>query len=222
MINLYEKIKGRLTVDIREKINPYLGIRRQRKLREKQFTIFSNNCWGGHLYRYFNLPYLSPTIGLYFFSDDYMRFLNNARQYLEADIKFVTYRESKYREILEERGGENLICPIGVIDDIEVVFLHYKSDEEAMLKWRRRSERICWDNIIVKMSEMNLCSETLIRAFDRIPYNNKFIFTTKDYGIDSQIIWESEMGNSEIKDDTTYFRKYIDPVALVNRENIFK
>ena len=151
-----------------------------------------------------------------------MKFLSNIKRYLEEDMRFVTYKESRYRKILEERGGENLICPIGVISDIEIVFLHYKTENEALLKWRRRSERICWDNIIVKMSEMNLCTEGIIKNFDKLKFEKKFIFTTKDYGISSQIIWKSNEGCNEIKDDTTYFRKYIDPVALVNGATNFQ
>ena len=121
-----------------------------------------------------------------------------------------------------ERGGENLICPIGLIDDIEIVFLHYKNKDEALSKWRRRTERICWDKIIVKMSEMNLCTESIIKNFDKLKFEKKFIFTTKDYGISSQIIWKSNEGCNEIKDDTTYFRKYINPVALVNGATNFQ
>ncbi|WP_113846262.1 DUF1919 domain-containing protein [Enterococcus durans] len=26
-------------------------------------AIISNNCWGGHVYRYFGMKYLSPAIG---------------------------------------------------------------------------------------------------------------------------------------------------------------
>jgi uncharacterized protein (DUF1919 family) len=178
MIELIDKIKGRLTVDIREKTDPYLGKRRQRNLVTKNFTIFSNNCWGGHFYRYFNLPYLSPTIGMYFFAEDYMKFLSNIKKYIEEEIRFVTYKDSKYRNILEDRGGENLICPIGIINDIEIVFLHYKTKEEALSKWRRRTERICWDNIIVKMSEMNLCTDEIVMGFDKLSFDRKFIFTT--------------------------------------------
>ncbi|MCA6056256.1 DUF1919 domain-containing protein, partial [Bacteroides thetaiotaomicron] len=71
--------------------------------------------------------------------------------------KFITFKESRYRKILEQRGGKNIICPIGVFDDIEVIFLHYKTSEEASEKWRRRKARIYWNNIFFKMSEQNEC-----------------------------------------------------------------
>ena len=47
MIDLIDKIRGRITVDIRERTDPYLGKIRQQELVAKKFTILSNNCWGG-------------------------------------------------------------------------------------------------------------------------------------------------------------------------------
>ena len=41
---------------------------------------------------------------MYFFAEDYMKFLSNIQKYLEEDVRFITYKESKYRKILEERG----------------------------------------------------------------------------------------------------------------------
>ena len=40
-------------------------------------TIFSNNCWGGMIYESYNLPKNSPTVGLFFFADDYIFFLEH-------------------------------------------------------------------------------------------------------------------------------------------------
>lgn len=34
-------------INIREKLNPYFAKYRRNKLKNKNFTIISNNCWGG-------------------------------------------------------------------------------------------------------------------------------------------------------------------------------
>lgn len=100
------KIKGR------EFLNPYLAPLRRRLLLIKggvlPFTIISNNCWGGHVYRYFDLPYDSPTIGLYFFSSDYLKFVSNLHFYLNQELQFISYTESKYKEPLIIRGEKIL------------------------------------------------------------------------------------------------------------------
>lgn len=64
-------------------------IRRIFLLKNRDFTIISNNCWGGHVYRYFNLPYQSPTVGLFIVSKDYIKLLKNFVFYMETPITFI-------------------------------------------------------------------------------------------------------------------------------------
>lgn len=73
----------------------------------------------------------------------------------------------------------------------------------------RRSSRINWDNLIVKNSEMNYCTHKNIKEFDELPFERKFIFTTRDYSIDSQVIYKEYMGCNQVMDDTSLFPKYI-------------
>ena len=68
---IIEKIWGK----IRDVLVPVLAPLRRRKLKERDFTIISNNCWGGICYEYYGLQKLSPTVGLYFFSEDYIKFV---------------------------------------------------------------------------------------------------------------------------------------------------
>ncbi len=212
---LLEKVADKFRVRLREKIfNPILGRCRCRYLNNNRFTIISNNCWGGHVYRFFDIPYDSPTVGLYFFSDDYIKFVYDLRKYLNGEIRFVTYKESRYKKILENRG--EVECPIGIIDDIEIVFLHYKSSQEALEKWTRRKDRMHWDNLVIKMSEQNLCTPEHLRKFDNLPVRKKFVFTSEDYGLDSQIIFCDWLGKGEVVNDTLHFRKYVDLINLIN------
>ena len=47
-IKYYKKrLRWFLTVDIREWANQYLGPIRKKHLKGDDFTIISNNCWGG-------------------------------------------------------------------------------------------------------------------------------------------------------------------------------
>lgn len=213
---MLNRIINSFKIQSREKLNPYLGPIRLKRLSRlmgndfHSFTIISNNCWAGHVYRYYDLPYSSPTIGLFFFSEDYVKFVYDLKRYLSLDFKFITYKESRYRAQLVEYGGECLECPIGILGDIEVVFLHYKTAKEALDKWTRRAERINWDNILFKMSEMNLCDPSLLIKYDQLPTKKKIVFTTRDYNLNSQIIHKESYMKNQITDDTTNFRKYID------------
>ncbi len=94
--------------------------------------------------------------------------------YFSLDLQFISHEQSKYCEDLKLRNTPP--CPIGVLDDIEIVFLHYHSEEEAYTKWNRRKERIDINNVIVKMSEQNHCTCEHLNAFDALPYKTKFVW----------------------------------------------
>lgn len=216
-MELLERLADPFRVRFREKfLNPLFGRSRRHCLKNDKFTIISNNCWGGHVYRFFNLPYDSPTVGLYFFSEDYVKFVYNLEYYMNIVPSFISYKESKYRDILEER--KEIKCPIGIIDDIEIVFLHYQTLEEVLEKWMRRKKRIHWDNLIFKMSEQNLSTLDLLYKFDNLPAEKKVLFTSADYGLESQVIFGDWIGCKEVRNDTLHFRKYIDLIKLLNGE----
>lgn len=142
-------------------------------LKNRDFTIISNNCWGGRIYQRYGLPYTSPTVGLMFFADEYLKFVQNLEYYLSQDLKFIPKKESKYYDFYTEKDR---YYPIGLLDDVEVVFLHYKSEKEAYDKWNRRKARINWDNLIVKFNDQNRATIDHIKAFDKLPYKNKLCF----------------------------------------------
>lgn len=146
-------------------------------IRQKDFTVISNNCWAGKLYQYLDMPYLSPTVGLYFFADDYLRFLNNLRYYLSLELSFISVEDSKYKEILVQQGHD--CVPIALLDDVEVIFLHYKTEEEANEKWNRRKQRVNWNHLIIKFSRMNGCTENHLRNFSDLPFSQKIMLNNK-------------------------------------------
>ncbi len=45
------------------------------------------------------------------------------------------------------------------------------------------------------MSEQNECKEEYLKAFDQLPTNKKIVFTHKDYGLKSQIIFKEFENN---------------------------
>ncbi len=211
---LHQKLNS-IRVEGREICNPYFAPIRRLSLKDKNFTIISNNCWAGHVYRYYGLGYNTPTIGLFFFSKDYIRFVKNLKYYIENDLEIISVNQSNYYEELVQRGHLN--CPIGRIDDIEIVFLHYSSNKEALEKWNRRKDRIVWNNLYYKFSEQNLCTFEDLKSFDSLPTQNKFVFVSEDYGLESQIVFKEYRGMHSVPNDTTLFRKYINLTGFLNQ-----
>lgn len=62
---------------------------RKKQLKFTEFTIISNNCWGGIVYESYNLPKQSPTIGLFFMAKDYIEFLSDLKGYIYGELTFI-------------------------------------------------------------------------------------------------------------------------------------
>lgn len=211
----------RFTVDklatVQEKFrNKFLSKIRRNRLNNTDFSIISNNCWGGSVYRRYNLPYSSPTVGLYFFADEYIKFLENLETLIRSDIKMIDAKESKYADLLERKG--QLAVPVGVINnEVEVVFLHYKTKEEAYEKWIRRCERVNFQNLIIKFSEMNMCSESHLKRFEQLPYSKKVLLLAKKHDqISIGSIVERYTKNGEISNDTLYYDRFVNLEKMIN------
>ena len=106
----------------------------RRTLSNERFCIVSNNCWGSSIYKSLDRAYNTPFVGLFLYPDCYLKLLRNFDRCVSSPIQYKT--SSKYFEGRAE-------YPVGVVlDDIEVHFLHYKSESEAGVKWHRRMERM--------------------------------------------------------------------------------
>ena len=128
---------------------------RRNKINKSRFTIISNNCWGGECYESYNLIKQSPTIGLFFMATDYIKFISNIKHYLNQKIEFINPKESKYFYSLKKDPHFGSY-PVGKLDDIEIFFMHYSSEEQVLKKWNRRIKRI---------------------NFEKLPYKNKICFS---------------------------------------------
>lgn len=208
---LIEKIE---TKKIKEK--------RCKKLINNNFSIISNNCYAGWVYRNFNLPYKTPTVGLFIMPDDYIKLINNLKYYfLECDLKFIDCNNSKYKDYLKYKDERFGSYPIGLLDDIEIHFLHYANEKEAKEKWNRRCKRVNWDNLILKFDDQNLCTFDNLKDFSRIKTSAKKIcfVANQENKLDKDFIYVKEFKkDSYMIDDTWYNNKYVDLIKFLNRK----
>ena len=170
-----------LRLKINEWKRKYFSIFRRKKIKYDNFSIISNNCWGGMIYESYRMKKLSPTVGLYFYADDYIKFIKDIKMYLKSDLTFIKANESKWKDSFNDKRIGSF--PIGKIKDIEIFFLHYKSEKEALEKWNRRIKRINYEKIIFKFNDQNGCNENHVNEFFSLPYKNKLFFTVKDWKI---------------------------------------
>ena len=86
--------------------------REKRKLIKNDFTIISNNCWGGMVYESYDLIKQSPTVGLFMIASDYIKFLSKLDEYISAELTFISPQDSRWKEIpqsLAIRDLENIL-----------------------------------------------------------------------------------------------------------------
>ncbi|WP_440444146.1 DUF1919 domain-containing protein [Phascolarctobacterium sp.] len=162
--------------------NTYLKITsrlRRKELKFNDFTVISNNCWGGILYESYNLPKNSLTVGMFFMAEEYIKFVSNLRHYTQDCVMtFVPPEQARHRDFYakDKRFGT---YPIARIDDVEIALLHYHSEAEAKAKWERRCERINWDRLLVKMNDQNSCEHIHAEKFMKLPIKNKLFMTVR-------------------------------------------
>ncbi|MDA7558640.1 DUF1919 domain-containing protein [Flavobacteriaceae bacterium] len=188
-----------------------------KQIKNKEFTIICNNCWAGQIYQKLDIPYLTPTVGLFFYLPCYIKFLENFDFYLKENLIFI--KISKYD--LANSNRESNWYPIAKIDDVEIHFLHYKTEEEADNKWNNRKNRINRENFLVVGSERDLCDESIIRRFQKLPFKNKVFFTANKYNNDASLIhikdYEKQGVVGDIYTENDVIHKYFNIFKWLNQ-----
>lgn len=197
---------------LKRKIRKIIAPFRRIGLKCFDFSIISNNCWGGYVYDIFGLQYLTPTIGLYFIADDYVKFIGNLKYYLSFDIVPISKEESKWN------GKAQITDMIGKLGDIEVMFAHYDSLEDACKKWNYRRMRVNWDKILVKFNDQNNFTLETLDSFNSSNFKNKLFFTAKkEYCFNSYSYWLNEYKNENyVLDDIKSSSKYLNIKKFLN------
>lgn len=205
---------------IKKKIKKIIGNINRIGVKNRDFTIISNNCWGGFVYQKFNLKYRTPFVGLFIFAPDYIELLENFDVLINEKMQFIDANDSKYKEELIQNNTFNKY-PIGILGEkVEIHFLHYHSQEEAFSKWNERCLRINRNNLLVKFSDKDKCYDELIFRFDKLKFKNKICFSAKEFKTCSSVITLNEFKNEEfVKDEWKYYKNYINIRKLLNSLN---
>lgn len=166
----------------------------------RDLTIISSNCFAGRIMQDLGIEYNSPTLGLYFMYPDFIEFLKNLRYYLtEAKIEFVEH--SKYKLDDERRALWSHWYPIGLLGGkVEIHFLHYHTEKEAMEKWYRRAKRVNFDKLLIVGMQQNLCTEEDVKDFDSLQYENKIMFSTFPLDLESNEYMPEYKGKDSVGD----------------------
>lgn len=173
-----------------------------RKHLETEFSILTNTCIGGFVYHKLKKRFLSPTINLWISQSDFVKFCLNLNHYLSSELIFFN------------KSDRN--CPCAKLDDIEIIFNHYSSEEEAAQKWYERSQRIKYDNLFIITSDGNGVTEEELNQLETVGAKRILILTSRKKKINNSFILYSlyrfdsaarHMTNVDIFKTPTIFRE---------------
>ena len=184
-----------------------LRFRKIKKIfKNADFSVFSSNCVGCLMLHDIGMKFNSPFVNLFLNAKDYIKYLQNPEKYNQMEFKEIS---------------STCNHPVGMLGDLTVYFVHYKSFDEAVSAFKRRISRISYDNLFVIFSEKDGCTYEDLLIFDELPYKNKVVFTHKPYpDIKSSFYIEGFENNGElgsiIEFDKKVGRKIYDKFDFVN------
>lgn len=172
---MYRKLSVFIRRKLRDKFKNIFSKKDIELLKDQNFVIICDNCWGGSLYQWYKRPYNSPFVGIRIYADCYLKLLANFDFYIKQSLTFIN--KSKYPE-------RKITYPLALLDDIEVHFTHYKDEEEARTKWERRTERMLEetnrDNYFYKICTAVSANDDDIKKFHELPFKNKISFSLNE------------------------------------------
>lgn len=150
------------------------------RLKNKDFTIIANNCCGTLMYESLRLKKLSPTCSLTIEGDAFVKFCRHLKEYLRMPVEEATEEDRKKYPGCKVPIG--ILRGNGALPPVGLVFTHYDRFENAREAWYRRRERVNYDNLFFILDCETETDEKLPDEFERLPYENKVIFTKLEDG----------------------------------------
>lgn len=143
-----------------------INIENRARLKNTDFSIIASNCNGGIISHDLGLQFRSPFINLWLKPKEYIKLLQNLKEYMQYELTFIK--------------EEGIDYPIGLLKDVRIYFMHYETEEIAKEKWEARAKRLNYDNLFILFTDRDECSLEDMEAFDNLPYKNKVIFVNKE------------------------------------------
>ena len=177
----------------------------QKKLKNDRFTIISSDCVGGCLYHDLGLRFNTPTINLT----------------VPRSIDFFERLEYYLQVMPVPNGYTQKGQPVMLLDDLEVVGVHYRDHDELIDKWHERKNRVVWDHIIIISSSRFIVTEEDRERFAKLPYP-KVLFSGNQTNNSYEVYAPAVAQNKDLTAycdcfGRRYFERYLNCVQFLNQ-----
>lgn len=162
--------------------NRYLQQKRKR-LKNTGVSVIANDCIGGVTCHDLGLRFLSPTVNLFFETDDdYFTYLEDLAYYNQAEPVLTDRPEVSYPVGQMEYQGRKTV----------IHFMHYPTFENAKQKWMERGKRVNYDNLLIiwHYPSVNEQAGALYQRFQSLPFKNKIIVTRHAFPYSGEHIYK--------------------------------
>jgi len=167
----------------------------------KEFAIVSNNCWGAGFYSDLGRAYNTPFVGTMIPPECYLELLAGFPGSLRQPLRFIP--KSRYTTW-------EIRCPVAMLGDSEIHFMHYQAEAEAREKWTRRLERFPADPAAwrFKFCDHHIGpAEELLPRFEELPLANKVCFLgRKSPGLACGIVLPECLPQGRVMDGHALYR----------------
>ncbi|MFO1183642.1 MAG: DUF1919 domain-containing protein [Bauldia sp.] len=142
---------------------------------DQGFSFISENCVGQRFYKELRQKYLSPTVGLFFGTADFLSFC----EHLDANLR---------AELREDRQA-GVPYPVGLLGRVRVHFLHSTEFSSAAEAWHRRARRVDPSRIVVLTTNLDCTDDALISRFIKLPFRRKLAFSRVPYRGSAPVVY---------------------------------
>lgn len=145
------------------------------RLQNDHFVIVSNNCWGYPVYKLLGREYNTPFVGLFLHPECYLCLLYRFEYFLSMPLQFVS---------TSKHDGLTRDYPIGHLGEVEIHFMHYRTEADAETKWGRLVERLIQAKqdgvpLFIKFCSLIPCSPVDLERFHALPFGHKLSIGTE-------------------------------------------
>jgi uncharacterized protein (DUF1919 family) len=186
-MNILKKVKDKSEQVLTDTTKDFFLSRHIKDLRSRikntDFSIICSNCIGGIIYNRLGLQFLSPTINLCMWQNDYLKFVLNLKEYLALELNFIASDED---------------FPVAKLGDITLYFNHYHTELEAREGWEKRKNRINYDNLFLIMYDKDGLTQDDLAKLKTINCRGKIVISNTTYPeMDYVIEIPTDMNNAE-------------------------
>ena len=183
------------------------------RIKNQDFSIICSTCIGGVIYHRLGMQFLSPTINLWFYQDEFIRFVRNLPHYMEQNLTFISSEWD---------------FPVAKLDDVRIMFNHAKSEDDARAAWDSRRNRINYNNLYIILYDRDGISKQDIENLKDIPCKRLVVLSENKHP-DINYVKTIQKPKKSRPNDCTFldkdifgmrtFEKQFDFVAWLNGED---